>query len=67
MGPSYDRTIKNNTVFKTLSMAPLAFRQFFNFLAVGGFQAFGGVPGEDFDLENPNLHSEQENELQKGK
>ena len=23
----------------------------------GGFQAFGGVPGEDFDMQNPNLRS----------
>ena len=23
----------------------------------GGFQAFGGVPGEDFDMRNPNLKS----------
>ena len=23
----------------------------------GGFQVFGGVPGEDFDMQNPNLRS----------
>ena len=27
------------------------------FLHFGGFQAFGGVPGEDFDMQNPNLRS----------
>ena len=26
-------------------------------LHFGGFQAFGGVPGEDFDMQNPNLRS----------
>ena len=27
------------------------------FLHFGGFQAFGGVPGEDFDMQNPNVRS----------
>ena len=27
------------------------------FCHFGGFQAFGGVPGEDFDMQNPNLRS----------
>ena len=38
------------------------------FLHFGGFQAFGGVPGEDFDMQNPNLRSKMmENSPQRGK
>ena len=27
-----------------------------------GFQVFGGVPGEDFDMQNPNLKSKCKNQ-----
>ena len=29
----------------------------------GGFQAFGGVPGEGFDMQNPNLRSKVANSV----
>ena len=35
------------------------------FLHFGGFQAFGGVPGGDFDMQNPNPKSHRGRKMRK--
>ena len=54
-------------LLQILSFASLS-SFFLCFWHLGGFQVFGGVPGEDFDMQNPNLRSTMmENSLQRWK